>query len=335
MTTKKTPSIDEVRFNTSSIIYNNIGIDTIQLIANYKTAIKLVERMGLSVVNPSKNSPVSERIIKIENSKDKSNRYKTDDFKTCTQIVKLSNGKSLSNYMIITQNIPLLFDHAEHHKKAKDTFCLITFAGLHQPTKQIESEAMKIISKFLKRKTFKRYSVDIATDGQEDKQPIKYSRKEPFKDDLMPYSQRGVIIPPNRATSLYINNIKHRSISRILYYDKYLKMTKHHKQRGINANLRNWKRLEITLTFDVTKRENKGFTQYMESMDFFNVLHDIDEVSKKAKINSYDTDYLTYQINSFKDNRFMNNYESKEQFNGVESLERFKQSDFRRYLLAI
>ena len=331
MTTKETPSIDEVRFNTSSIIYNNIGIDTIQLIANYKTAIKLVERMGLSVVNPSKNSPVSERIIKIENSKDKSNRYKTDDFKPCTQIVKLSNGKSLSNYMIITQNIPLLFDHAEHHKKAKDTFCLITFAGLHQPTKQIESEAMKIISKFLKRKTFKVLSFDIAIDT-EDKEPISYKRKNSFKEQLAPFfASVGVI---SIGSSLYANNLEPYILYRILYYDRYWKMTKYHKQKGLHYDLKDWKRLEITINpMPITDKENKGFIDYIKSLEFYNSLSLIDEVISKVKIKNSTYDYFVYQINSFLDNRVLNNRASREQFNSVESLERFKQSEFRRYTI--
>jgi len=313
-------------------MFTQIGIDTVQLIANYKTVVKLVERMGLGVTTPSKNSPVSRTVTHIENIKEKNQRYKTDDFKAITQIVKLSKGQSVSNYMIITKNIPLLFDHATHHKKAKDTFCLITFTGLHQPNSKINSEAMKLASKFLKRKTFKRVNIDIAIDTQEDKQPIKYSRKEPFKTDLMPYSKNGVIIPPNGATSLYINNVSHASMGRILYYDKYLK-EKNYLKREVHHELKNWKRLEITLTFDVTKSQNKGFTQYVESMEFLNTLYDIEEVTKKAKIKSYGSDYLIMQINSLLDNRFMNNHESKEQFNSVESLERFKLSDFRRYSL--
>ena len=170
----------------NNLMFNQIGIDTIQLIANYKTVVKLVERMGLSVTTPSKNSPVSRTITNIENIKDPNQRYKAHSFKPLTQIVKLSKGQSISNYMIITQNIPILFDHATHHKKAKDTFCLITFTGLHQPNTKINSEAMKIISTFTKRKTFKRVNIDIAIDTQDDNQPIKYSRKEPFKADLMP-----------------------------------------------------------------------------------------------------------------------------------------------------
>ncbi|CAA6805351.1 MAG: Unknown protein [uncultured Sulfurovum sp.] len=316
-------------------MFNQIGVDTVQLIANYTTVIKMVERMGLSVTVPSKNSPVSRTITDIENIKDHHQRYKHDEFKAVTEVVKLTKGKSVSNYIIITKNIPLLFDHATHHKKAKDSFCLLTFTGLHQPNSKNNSDAMKIVSKFFKRKTFKRVSIDIAIDTQEDKEPIAYKRKEPFRANLMPYSKHGVIIPPNGATSLYINRVEGlKPISKVLYYDKYLK-EKNYLKREVNHELKNWKRLEVTLTFDATDRNNKGFTQYMESMDFMDDVASIDEVARLAKVKTYDTDYLIYQINSLLDNRFMNNRESKEQFNSVESLTRFKVSDFRRFILVI
>jgi hypothetical protein len=291
----------------------------------------MVERMGLSVTIASKNSPISATVKKIEEQKESKRRLRKEAFKPCSEIVKLSKGKSLSNYMIISRNTPQLFKYAEHHKKAKDTFCLITFAGLHQPTKKIESEAMKHISKILKRKTFKLYSLDVAIDTI-DNRSISHKRKGAFKDNLMPYSDGGVI---SKGSSLYINNLDHESMNRILYYDKYLKQTQHHKQGGINASLRNWKRLEITLTFDVTKKQNKGFTNYIESMNFIDDLYEVGAVAGLAGIRNYDDDYLVYQLNSLIDNRFMNNHESKEQFNSVQSLERFKQSDFRRYTLPI
>ena len=74
---------------------------------------------------------------------------------------------------------------------------------------------------------------------------------------------------------------------------------------------------------------------YIESINFIDDLYEVDAVARKAKVKNYDEDYLIYQLNSFIDNRFMNNHESKEQFNSVQSLERFKSSDFRRYLLPI
>lgn len=83
-------------------MFNQVGIDTFQLIANYNTVVKLLERLGLLLTSPSKNSPVSRTITEIENIKDPKQRYKAENFKAVTEIVKLSKGKSVSSYMIIT-----------------------------------------------------------------------------------------------------------------------------------------------------------------------------------------------------------------------------------------
>ena len=327
------PSISDILFSQSSIVHNQMGIDTIRLTPVYKTLIKVLDKMALKAVQPTRNSPVSETIRKIKKDakRDFKKRYKAEKFIPVVEVVKLTKGKSVSNYMIIIRNTPLLFDLATHHKKAKDTFCMVVFTGLHQPTKKVESEAMKIISKFTKRKSFKLHSLDIAIDTTDHKS-INKKRSKSFKKQLAPYSKHGVKL---EGSSLYINNIEHKqSISKILYYDKYLK-TQYHKQKGVSNDLRNWKRLEITLTFDVTDQGNKGFKSHIESMDFLNTLYDIDDIAQLAKVKNYDSDYFIYQVNSLLDNRFMNNHESMKQFNSVESLERFKLSDFRRYILAI
>ena len=326
------PSIADILFTQNSIVHNQLGIDTIRLTPNYKTFIKTIEKMGLEAVKPSKGSPVSRTIEAIEKDieKDTKRRYKSEKFTPVIEVVKLTKGKTVSNYMIIVRNTPLLFDLATHHKKAKDTFCMVVLTGLHQPNTKIESEAMKHISKVVKRKSFKLHSLDVAIDTT-DHRSITHKRKGAFKDNLMPYSKQGVI---SKGSSLYINNLEHPSISRVLYYDKYSK-EKYYLKREVDNDLKEWKRLEITLTFDVTKRENKGFMNYIDSLNFIDDLYEVQEVARLAKISSYSDDYLIYQLNSLIDNRFMNNHESKKQFNSVESLERFKQSDFRRYTLAI
>jgi hypothetical protein len=69
----------------------------------------------------------------------------------------------------------------------------------------------------------------------------------------------------------------------------------------------------------------------MDGLNFVDDLYEIDEIATKAGIRGYSDDYLNYQINSVLNNRTMNNKASKEQFNSVESLERFKLSDFIKY----
>ena len=329
------PSIADILFNQTNIIHHNQGIDTTRQVAYYGTLKSMIEKIDLKATNVKRGSPVSgtvKRILKQVEEDDKI-RYKADEFKPMVEVVKLAKGREVSNYMIIIRNTPELFDIASYHKKAKDTFCMIIFTGLHQPSKKINSQAIKVMSKFLKKRTFKLCSIDIVIDTN-DSELINYGRKEPFREGLMPYSKDGVILPPKGATSLYINKIEHSSIDRILYYDKYQKQAKHHKQ-GVDDDLKEWKRLEVTLSFDVLESHNKGFINYIEGLNFIDDLYEIDDVATKAGIKSYENDYLVYQLNSLLDNRFMNNRESKEQFNSVEALERFSNSDFRRYTLPI
>jgi len=310
------------------------GIDTIRVIGNYANTLKIVERMGLSVTIANKNSPTSQTInnlLKKEAYDPHKTRYKVEKFSPVVEVVKLTKGKSVSNYMIIIRNIPLLFDHSIKHKVKKDNFCLIVFAGLHQPNKKIESEAMKLMKTFLKRKTFKLQSIDLAIDYQS-KEAINKEGLESFKQRLEPYSKRGVTMPPNKATSYYINKVEHFTISRILCYDKYKKAKQQKEKIPIEWN--EWKRLEITLTFDIMSKNNRGFIDYLNLIELNEILEVFQEIYKKAKIKNYSHTFLEYQLSSFIDNRFMNNRESKEQFNSVEALEHYRTSNFRRYVLS-
>jgi len=108
------------------------------------------------------------------------------------------------------------------YKKAKDTFCLVVYTGLHQPTKHISNEAVKLISKLLKRKTFTLLNCDVATDYK-DAKDIDYKRKEEFKSRLGEVCDNSYIIKQN---SLYCNQTTLKGIDKILLYDKYKKQKK-------------------------------------------------------------------------------------------------------------
>jgi len=307
------------------------GIDTIQLIAKYAVFKKMAEKMGLTLHTMAKNHKLYEKLNKENEADQKKNRrLKREKFKPTIEVIKLPkvNPKDKDLYISVTRNTPLLFDVATKRKTSKDTFCLITFAGLHQPTKRINSEAVKIISKFLKRKAFKVYRADIAKDIKEPI-PINKEGLKAFKERLAPYSKRGVTL---EKTSYYINKIEHKRINTIIYYDKYRKATQ--KKEKVSPKDKNWKRLEVVLKFDVTEPNSLNFIGYINSMDFLDDFSDLEAMAKKADIKNYGSDYLMYQINSLLDNRFMNNRESKEQFNSVDALERFinSQSKFKRRL---
>ena len=329
--TKQTLTPSRLPYSKETILYNNQGIDTIRLIGKYDTVFKLCQRLGLEISKAKGNTPLSNKLKELNKLSDPNTRYKKEAYKPTLEVAKLAKGKALSNYMTITRNTPLLFEYATHHKKAKDTYCLIEFSGLHQPTSHIQKEAMQIISKFLKRKAFSLHSVDIATDTK-DKAPINHKSKAKHGATSTELKALGVV---SHASSLYINKPKSNSIGRVLYYDKYFKQTKHHKQK-LAKSLKDWKRLEITLTVDIFKTtERKSFIEYINSYDFMEGIEAVHKAITKHKIKSYDNSYLLYQLNGFIDNRILNNKATVKQYNSKESIERFKASDFRRYILPL
>ena len=175
------------------------------------------------------------------------------------------------------------------------------------------------------------YSIDIATDTK-DPTPINYKSKTPHGATAKQLQSLGVI---SHATSLYVNKPKNENIGRVLYYDKYLKQTKHHKQR-LAPSLKEWKRLEVTLRVDIFKTPHrKNFIGYINSPEFMESMEAVYKTITTYKIKSYDDTYLLYQLNGFINNRMLNNQVTKRQYNSKESIERFRGSDFRRYILSI
>ena len=316
---------------------NSQGIDTIQLIARYKAVKKMANKLGLTIEPMAKSHKHYKKLTK-EMDADNTARRNKSNFNPIIEVIKLPKVDPKDKYLqiIFIRNSLTLFNIATTKQKAKNFYCMVVFSGLHQPTKKINSEAMKIISKFLKRKTFKLYRLDIAKDVKDPK-PIDKEGIKAFKERFKPYSNGWVVIPQKNSktyfTSYYINHVKHRSINTILYYDKYNKSMQ--KKENIPFKNRHWKRLEVVLVFDVTRPKSLNFMDYINSNEFLNEFLDLEEMAKNAKIKKYSNDYLEYQINSLIDNRFMNNRQSRKQFNLSEALEHFNKSEFRRYVLPI
>ena len=313
---------------------NSQGLDTIELIAKHEVFKKMAEKIGLKIKPMAKGHKLYTKLNNEIEEESKARRNKSH-FKPIIEVITLPKVNPKDKYLqiVIIKNTPLLFDIATQRKKAKDTYCLILFAGLHQPTKKISSEAMKIISKFLKRKAFKLHRADIAKDIKDPK-PINKEGLKAFKEQFKSVSSRGAT---HYLGSFYIPHIEryknnHSSMSLNLY-DKN-KKSKEHKEK-VPKGWKYWKRLEIILTFDVTRPQSMNFIEYINSMNFFNDLLNIEEVTKIAKIKNYSNDYLLYQLNSLIDNRFLNNRESRKQFNSTQTLNFFNESEFRRYVLPI
>ena len=320
-----------VFYGRENIVYNGQGLDTIEQMVKYKafnnpTPLKkervgMVQTLGLKSVTKLKGTLVHDEVKRIKKD------AKKEGLNAVVEVFKLSKGRSLASYVISSHYTAQSVAYDRTHKKLKGTHCVLTFAGLHQPTKRLHSETMGVIKKFLERKRFYISKLDIATDVKDTK-TIDHKRKESFKKRLGKYAKHGVIAPPNGATSLYVNNIQGvERVSRILFYDKYAKQSSYHGQNLLKS-LKDWKRVEVTLTFDLSKKENRmSFSQYVKSYEFLNGLTEVNKIVKKINSKGYDYDYLNYQISSFLDARNMSNKESKKQFNSKESLERFKRSE--------
>lgn len=324
--------MNEKGFNVDDIIFNSKGIDTISQIANYKTVLNILARNDMSLHDDLKHTPISPYITKIldQVNYDTKKRYKTKEFQPTIKYTKISKGIGLSNYIVIIQNIPTLFDYATEQKKAKNTFCMIIYTGLHQPTKKISNYSIKFISKMLKRKTFKLHSIEIASDFI-DKRPINYKRKAEVKSKLKKHTdQKSYIIT---GTSLYCNDTKHKTINKILLYDKYLKQKTYHKQL-VHSNLNGWKRLEI----EIKPSKKQDFNTYINSDEFkkgslrlYDSISQLVRGQNDTKPLRANNGYLSYQISTILDNRVMNNKKSANQYNSLESLSRFKMSDFKPF----
>lgn len=309
------------------IVFNNIGTDTIKQVAYYETIKKLITKQGLKIETNIKNLPLNAYIQSLKNSLnfDKKKRLKKDKFKLSFEFVKFAKGQGLGNYMIIIKNTPYLMDYALKHKKAKDTFCLIVFAGLHQPTKKLSCEAIKYISSMLKRKSFKIVSLDLATDYKTEKR-INYKMKNEFKNALKGLENNSYIV---KNSSLYANDIKDKQIGKILLYDKGKKHIE--QKQKLSDELTKWQRLEITFNL----QEPKNFKELVKSNELWQMLSKSNQIAKRLNIKTYKVNYLEYQISSLLDNRVINNNKSKKQFNSVESLERFKKSKFKPFKLEL
>ncbi len=323
-------------FGRENIIYRQQGIDTIELMAKYKAVnnpkpvkkerVGMVQTLGLEPVKTLKGTPVYEEVKRIRS------RSKKDGLKAVVEVFKLSKGRSLSSYVMCIRNVSKTLHYDRVHKKSLNTHCLLVFAGLHQPTKRLHSETMRNIKRFTERKSFYVSSLEIASDVT-DQRSINSTRKESFKKLLGSHSKLGVI---SKGSSLYLNKPQGLGrVSKVLLYDKYLKHTKVQKQE-LAPSLKAWKRVEVVISFNLSKKENRSsFKNYVNGQEFIEDLETTNKIVKKLKYKEVNYDYLNYQLNSLLDARVMNNKESIKQFNSVEALARFEQSNHRVYALEL
>lgn len=189
------------------------------------------------------------------------------------KFVEVGNIKNLSGYCLIKTNLESI-SISKNRKKSKNHYSEVIFAGLRQPTKNISLSTYEILNLFIKR--FKVSDLDICYDGLSELEindntlnMYRYLFKDyisNFKDTLI------------EKTSFYINTPSSPIadtdyFKKILVYDKYLKESRY---KNLDDELKNWKRLEVTVNIKF-KFKDFLFDDYLEDMQniakkYFNVL---------------------------------------------------------------
>lgn len=212
--------------------------------------------------------------------------------------INLKRGvKSLSNTILFLENSKELHDIARKNKKKLDYYVMIVFAGLHQPSKDIESSVFKILAQFVRR--FKTYSFDLAYDFDSEKN-IDYSLKEWLGDNTKQWSGGQII---SIGKSLYANCIldstRYYNLSRILLYDKFYKQKHYHKEK-IPQKYEHWKRLELTFNLKAKFLEQVENESINEALD---VLNDMARSIGAVGLMGADIEILSSQLQLLKDLR--------------------------------
>lgn len=189
------------------------------------------------------------------------------------RFIEIGNIKNLSGYCLIKTNLESVLI-SKSRKKKKNFYSEVIFAGLRQPTKNISISSYETLSLFIKR--FKINDLDVCYDGLSELEindntlnMYRYLFKDyisNFKDTLIEKSSFYINTPssPTADTDYF---------KKILVYDKYLKESRY---KNLDDELKNWKRLEVTVNI---KFKFKDFLldDYLEDMQniatkYFNVL---------------------------------------------------------------
>lgn len=272
------------------------GIDSYRFCIPKTMALKFLKKLELyaKLRATTRNKQVQSYCKdKFKSQKSEGSKY---PFKV--RYINLKRGvKSLSNTILFLENSKELHAIARQNKKKLDYYVMIVFAGLHQPSKDIESSVFKILAQFVRR--FKTYSFDLAYDF-DSAMNIDYKLKDWFGSNSLKWSGGKII---SVGKSLYGNAIidksKYFNLSRILLYDKYHKQRYYHKEK-IPDKFSQWKRLE--LTFELRGK----FLQIIENESINEAIDVLDDMAKSigaVGLIGVDLDILAKQIQMLRDLR--------------------------------
>ncbi|WP_323584701.1 hypothetical protein [Aliarcobacter butzleri] len=207
------------------------------------------------------------------------------------KFIEIGNTQNLSGYILIKQNLESV-SISKSRRKRKDFYNEVIFAGLRQPTKHISISTYEILSLFIKR--FKVSDLDICFDGLSEldiNDNTLNMYRYLFKDYISNFKNALI-----EKTSFYINTPSSPIadtdyFKKILVYDKYLKESRY---KNLDDELKNWKRLEITVNI---KFKFKDFV-----LDDY--LEDMQKIAKKYfNVLSFSYDYIHLQNNLLTDRR--------------------------------
>lgn len=218
----------------------SIGIDTFRFVIPKASLEVFLRKLGLygKIRKTTRNQQIHEYV----SQKFKSQKTSHPKHPFAINYINLKKGnKSLSNTILLISNSINCHYHSKINKKGYEHYVEVVFAGLHQPSKDINPAIFRVLKAFLKR--FKLHTMDIASD---------FDYRGHLRDLL---KQTGAIMAymrvgsryRNEGDSIYFNEtINTHGLRKILLYDKYKKQKFYHKE-NIHPDFVDWKRCEITL----------------------------------------------------------------------------------------
>ena len=218
------------------------GIDSVRFVISKSVALAFLKRIGLH--SKLRTTSRNKQVLQFCNDKFKGLKSKNKKYPFKVRYINLKRGvKYLSNTILFIENSRDLHALSRKYKKRLDYFVRVEFAGLHQPSKDLNEATLNTLSQFMRR--FKAYSFDLAMDFNMEKE-VNYGLKEWFGAHSAKWSGGRVI---SVGKSLYANRIldssEYYGLDRILLYDKYYKQKVYHKEK-IPERFRHWKRLEVS-----------------------------------------------------------------------------------------
>jgi len=242
---------------------------------------KLLDKLNLNVKDYSRNFLINQYF------EEKEFKSKND---YSVSFVEIGNTKNLSGYILLKTNT-LSVSLSRQRKKSKSHYVEVIFAGLRQPTKDIDIKTYDVLNHFIKRA--KVSTIDICCDGLNRKSIDKKLHYSSVFDGYIGQKTKAKLV----GTTFYINNPSAPSADadyflKIMLYDKYIKESRH---KLIDTSLKDWKRLEFRVSVNEKLKDSLTLEDYV---------HDVVNIAKEYfKVSSIDSSYFIQQIALMTDKR--------------------------------